>query len=79
MENFKLYEVRSKRVKARPASTLEIVDTYNGQKVAGSGDYVVIDEIGRTILMKKLKFEQRFQEVGNDEPYIERLSSLSTL
>ena len=63
----KRYVTKVKRVQAREVSDQsEFVETYNGFSLATQGDFVVHDEHGRTMVIKREKFTQRYEEVADD-------------
>ena len=61
------YITKQKLVEARQVDEQsEMVDCYNGVKIATQGDFVVHDEQGRTLVIKKDKFMGRYEEYRQD-------------
>lgn len=52
---------RRQEVKARKVDKAEIVQCYNGHRLAEVGDYVVLDEEDRVMIIRGTKFERHFQ------------------
>lgn len=52
---------RTKRIQARQiAEQSEMIDCYNGMRVGVKGDWIVVTEEGRTMLMGREKFFAKF-------------------
>lgn len=63
IEDYKTYAIKPKQARARLVTDSEVVKCYNGTRIAEKGDYVVIDEEDRVMIMKSHKFEKTFREV----------------
>lgn len=56
-----------KRVQARRVPEPCMVDCYNGRVEAQEGDYIVVDEDGKTMVMKGSRFEANYDELGESD------------
>jgi hypothetical protein len=66
---FKEYIAKPKRAVARELMDNEIVDCYNGKRIGQKGDFVVIDEQDRVMIIKRDKFKNNYMENIGDEDY----------
>lgn len=62
----KRYELRRKKVQAYQLERNDAIKCYNGTKIGMAGDYVVTDEHGRVMIIKRAKFEGQYREVPNE-------------
>lgn len=56
------YIIKPRRARARLLTDSEVVKCYNGYRIGQKGDYVVIDEEDRVMIVKSHKFEKNFTE-----------------
>lgn len=62
----KQYELRKKKVNAYQLKKNDAVSCYNGTKIGMAGDYVVTDDLGRVMIIKRTKFESQYREVSDE-------------
>lgn len=60
---FSTYIRREITVRARQAQDNEVVKCYNGERIASEGDYIVIDEQDRVMIVKCSKFKHHYMGV----------------
>lgn len=56
------YIIKPRKARARLLTDSEVVKCYNGYRIGEKGDYVVIDEEDRVMIVKASKFENNFME-----------------
>jgi predicted transcriptional regulator len=56
------YVIKPRRARARLLTDSEVIKCYNGYRIGQKGDYVVIDEEDRVMIVKSHKFEKNFTE-----------------
>lgn len=59
---FKEFTLKTKTVRARLLLDSETVACYNGVRIGQKGDYVVIDDEDRVMIMKHDKFITHYEE-----------------
>lgn len=62
IETFKEYAAKPKEARARKLLEPEVIRCYNGDRIGQAGDYVVLDDEDRVMIMKAQKFENTFRE-----------------
>lgn len=60
--SFKEFIIRPKRAMARELHDNEIVECYNGTRIGQKGDFVVIDEQDRVMIIKRDRFMNNYME-----------------
>jgi hypothetical protein len=63
---FKEFIVKPRRALARQLTDNEVVECSTGTKIGIKGDYVVVDEEDRVMIIRKDRFEHNYQEAFDD-------------
>lgn len=59
---FKEFVAKPRRALARQLKDSEVVECYNGTKIGIVGDYVVVDEEDRVMIVRRDRFENNYVE-----------------
>lgn len=60
---FREYRAKPKRTQARELLDNEVVKCYNGSRIGQKGDFVVVDEFDRVMVIRRDRFLKNFTEV----------------
>lgn len=60
---FREYKAKPKRTQARELLQNEVVRCYNGKRIGQKGDFVVVDEFDRVMVIRRDRFLKNFTEV----------------